>query len=94
VNLQPIPRSSSELAHLDKRRFGYGLGQSPLAYCINIKPARPEVCVVEHICRNPVYTGNGFADVDGAPFKAYYCRTCAAAILNLSSPPKDPPCPA
>ena len=80
MNLIPIPRSSSELAHLDRRGFGYGAGQSALARCIGRAPVfSGSVRIGDRECGANVYTGKGFADTEGAPFKAYYCVECAAA---------------
>jgi len=35
-------------------------------------------------CNAGVYGGNGFADLDGAPFHAYYCVPCGNVLRNAS----------
>lgn len=51
--------------------------EQELSPCVNVKhgPNGPREC------GNRVWAGNGYADVDGAPFRAYYCKSCAAALL-------------
>lgn len=47
--------------------------------CINVKPVMngsPKEC------GNPVWAGRGYADADGRPFRAYYCKECGDAILR------------
>jgi hypothetical protein len=64
---------------------------------------RPEIvgwCVGRHkdgsLCNAPVRTGEGYADTDGSPFKAYYyyCPVCANVARVLATRPyfnvKDP----
>lgn len=50
------------------------------------KDKRPEICGYQ-FCIGAQHTGpkmfklnEGFADLDGEPFKAYYCRACAVQI--------------
>jgi hypothetical protein len=32
-------------------------------------------------CSARVFAGNGYADVEGTPFRAYYCVHCANALV-------------
>jgi len=36
-------------------------------------------------CNAIVREGAGYADLDGRPFKAYYCRQCATRLLDHAS---------
>ncbi|HOW46136.1 MAG TPA: hypothetical protein P5305_03965 [Rubrivivax sp.] len=77
MNLIPIPRSSSELQHLDKR--GLGFGRSALAQCIARRKGNQPLSV-DFTCGNPVHSGTGFADTEGPPFRAYYCHACGLRL--------------
>lgn len=79
MNLVPVPMSDSERAHLDRRGLGFGPGQTALAKCI-AKRNGGDPLSVGFICGNNVYTGSGFADTEGAPFKAYYCAACGERL--------------
>ena len=66
MNLQLVPRSvvATRNPHLYP-------GSQRVGSCIQI--LRPT-----YECGAAVYAGTGFADLDGEPFKAYYCPSCAA----------------
>lgn len=71
MNLQPVPQSafSGTFQRL-------GLGNFELGYCINQPDPKRSPC------GNWVFDdGKGYADLDGPPFKAYYCAACAATLL-------------
>lgn len=55
-----------------------------LGRCVSVKPVQ-NAPGKTFTCAAPVYAGEGFADADGAPFKAYYCLHCgnAAKIQQL-----------
>lgn len=56
-------------------------GAKPLiGYCVRQKPVINAPGVARE-CNDPVYAGEGYADTDGAPFKAYYCPACAGELL-------------
>ena len=75
MNLQIIPRSAVFTTLLTC----YGLAPSALARCVN------EKLVLNgggrtYECGAAVREGEGYADLEGTPFKAYYCPACAAAL--------------
>jgi hypothetical protein len=71
MNLQPITASRIE-QQFPKLYAGYDVGR-----CVNPQPNGRE-------CGQLVRAADGFADLDGTPFKAYYCVHCARSLLNLN----------
>lgn len=83
MNLQLVRISQSELTHLNKRGLGFVIGQTPVARCVNIlSPVGP--LGVASVCNAGVYSGSGYADTDGTPWRAYYCRRCAVSLGAVS----------
>jgi len=76
VNLQPIP-VSTVLNPILKR---HGLGAARLGRCVNPKQVLNAPAGFRTMCAAEVWEGTGFADLDGAPFKAYYCASCANTL--------------
>lgn len=80
MNLQIIPRSAIFTPLLTR----HGLAPPILARCVN------EQLTINgggrtYTCSNGVREGEGYADLEGTPFKAYYCPACAVA-LGAESP--------
>ena len=48
-----------------------------LGECVNEYPVRHGNGDMTQ-CGYTVYAGEGYADLDGTPFQAYYCAKCAA----------------
>ena len=83
MNLQPVTPSRAETNGTFK--FAIERGVSPLmelGRCVNVKrmthgstPGAP------YVCGAGVRADTGYADLDGAPFKAYVCGPCAKALM-------------
>ena len=70
MRLQPIPQNRT-LGEIPRR---HGLGSVDFGRCLNPE-GRAD-------CRTWVSDdGTGYADLDGAPFKAYVCGRCAVRLL-------------
>jgi hypothetical protein len=82
MNLQPVTPSRAE--NNGTFKFAIERGASPfmeLGRCVNVKrmthgstPGAP------YVCRDAVRSDTGYADLDGAPFKAYFCTACAKEL--------------
>ena len=72
MNLQPVPMCS-----LSRVPLQFGLGPFDLGRCMN--PDNGADCSTF-----VVDDGTGYADLDGAPFRAYVCGRCAARVLQLA----------
>jgi len=48
-------------------------------------------CLLNH-CTNKVFTGSGYADLDGEPFVAYYCPSCARKLIEAHDMKEVEPC--
>ena len=76
MRLVPVPQSRFS-AEVFIPRFGPG-GAWELGRCV-----APGTGTVMGECGAFVHDdGTGYADLDGAPFKAYVCRYCAERILK------------
>lgn len=72
MNLQPVPVNATLASHCDRLR----LGRFVLGECTQRLGAD---------CHPVVHDdGTGFADLDGAPFKAYVCGRCAAKLGGVA----------
>ena len=80
MNLMPVPTSHWLGAELAKRGFRRTLGN-----CVAQRPKYHfDVQVGTTDCGRQIPDdGNGYADLDGAPFRAYVCASCAAEIASL-----------
>lgn len=79
MNLVQTSRASwGEAAwlHIDKLGAKHLLGR-----CVRAVEALNAPGVVR-ACNAPIYAGEGYADTDGAPFKAYFCPRCAAVKIQ------------
>ena len=78
MRLVPVPQSTMSKKLFNAMRLGpWELGRCVApAYYANGTPTGRE-------CNNFVSDdGTGYADLDGAPFKAYVCRNCAPRYLT------------
>lgn len=82
MRLQPVPAAKVS-AHFDRLH----LGRFELGHCVAPRPVyHGNVVAGTRGCGTSVPdNGTGFADLDGTPFKAYVCATCAAGILGLEA---------
>lgn len=70
MNLQPVQQS--KFSETFQR---LGIGNFELGRCVNVKSPQFGTCnafVFDD--------GKGYADLDGTPFKAYYCAECASKL--------------
>lgn len=75
MRLQPITRSAFS-GVFERMR----LGSFEIGRCINQPDPRRAPC------DNIVFDdGKGYADLDGKPFKAYYCAECASKLLATTT---------
>ena len=57
---------------------------------LNLKPIEPPVPLFKYTCVSCLgafptavnFKSNGFADLNGKPFEAYYCPQCAKALIK------------
>ena len=63
---------------------------------MNLQPINPPAPVFKFfcfVCNEQTSSSSGYADLDGEPFKAYFCRTCAAGLkstaINRGQQPLD-----
>lgn len=84
MNLVPVPISLAERTILEVRGLAFVQGQSALGYCVARRNGGQPLSV-DFTCGNPVYSGTGFADTEGAPFRAYYCNACGLRLSGAAS---------
>ena len=80
MNLQPVSRSSVLAPALDRITNGTHTPMRQgtdwhLGWCVGVPQGG---------CggSRAVLASTGFADLDGSPFKAYYCPACAAVMRS------------
>lgn len=72
MNLQPVAQSAFSETFRRLR-----LGNFEIGRCINQPDPKRAPCSAV------VFDdGKGYADLDGAPFKAYYCAECASKLTG------------
>lgn len=79
MNLQPITRSTT----INKVLASRGLEFKTIGRCIARDLSRQRSLFLR--CNGNVREGVDFADLDGAPFLAYYCAPCAAELQGATS---------
>lgn len=77
MKLAQVPRSSvvanrPELWPGNRQVVGSCIAMRPVLYGAPIE------------CRRDVVAGEGYAGVDGTPWRAYYCPDCAARLMAAS----------